>query len=400
MSTITPLSHEDSRIAVSVIVPARNSASHLENCLKCLKKSVGGGYEILVIDDASTDQTPEIASRLGVRVLELPNQCGPAVARNRAVQHCRGEILVFIDSDVLVTENVLQQLMGELADDSVSAVFGSYDDHPGARNYVSVYKNLMHHFFHQRSGGHVETFWSGCGAIRKSVFDQIGGFSEAFAFPSIEDIELGMRLAENGHSILLSPQIQVQHAKRWTLPGLIHTDIFRRGIPWTRLLLSRNGLTDNLNTSGEQRASVMIAAVMALGIGVISVLNPAFALVPCCVFLLMWVSDILSSQDVLRQAVIKTSASILVVTTVLCVMWEPLSLSILLLSGMIWMINRSSLRFLCRVEGVSFAVMSLPLHLVYFLYCGVSFAAGVLCHWMNLPLLVERDGEKIPQKAD
>ena len=162
-----PVVNEECGVEVSVIVPADKTVRHLENCLRYIKRSISCRYEIPVVDDASTDHTRGIALQMGARVVQLPIKSGPAAARNRAVGQCRGNILASIDSDVLVKDNVLQQLWDGLRDDSVSAVFGSYDNSPEARNAVSVLKNLMHHFFHQRSAGHVRTFWSGCGTIKK-----------------------------------------------------------------------------------------------------------------------------------------------------------------------------------------------------------------------------------------
>jgi hypothetical protein len=79
-------------------------------------------------------------------------------------------------------------------------------------------------------------FWSGCGAIRRELFLKHSGFDESYARPAIEDIELGNRIHALGHRILLQPDIQCAHLKRWTLWGGIVTDIQARGIPWTQLI--------------------------------------------------------------------------------------------------------------------------------------------------------------------
>ena len=394
MPRLIPAVHEECDIEVSVIVPAHNAGTHLENCLSCLQASVGCRYEILVVDDASTDHTRKIALQMGAYVVQLQTKSGPAAARNSAVGQCRGKDLAFIDSDVLVTEDVLQQLRDALKDASVAAVFGSYDTCPKARNFVSVFKNLMHHFFHQRSAGNARTFWSGCGAIKKNIFEDIGGFDERFSLPGVEDIELGMRLTERGHSIILDPSIQAKHTKKWTLKSLMYTDIFRRGIPWTRLMLNRDGLYDRLNTSRGHRASVLLAGIMALMTCIISVLNPLFAFAPIFVFLLLLVSDYLSAKDGIRKPVLTISAVILVSGSLLYLIYEPLTLSLAFFALMILIINVSSCVFLLRTEGVAFVVMSLPLHLLYYFYCGLAFAAGALCHWLKLPLFPNQKGTK------
>ncbi len=88
---------------------------------------------------------------------------------------------------------MIRQVLDENQD--VSAVFGSYDDEPAERNFLSQYKNLLHHFVHQEGATDAGTFWAGCGAIRKDMFASVNGFnSEKYPYPSIEDIELGIRL--------------------------------------------------------------------------------------------------------------------------------------------------------------------------------------------------------------
>jgi len=81
--------------------------------------------------------------------------------------------------------------------------------------------------------------WAGCGAVRRAAFVEVGGFQEGYLRPSIEDIELGYRLSESGGRIRLAAEVQVRHLKRWTLASIVRTDVWRRGVPWTELLLER-----------------------------------------------------------------------------------------------------------------------------------------------------------------
>ena len=94
------------------------------------------------------------------------------------------------------------------------AVFGSYDDAPAAAGLVARYKNLYHHYVHQRSGASAQSFWAGCGAVRRSAFLAVGGFDEErYPRPSIEDIELGYRLTDAGYRIRFRPDLMVKHLK-------------------------------------------------------------------------------------------------------------------------------------------------------------------------------------------
>ena len=234
--------------AISVIVPARNCPDQLRRSLVSLKNSDFGSYELIVVDDASQDSTPQVAYELGARVVRLSQQSGPAQARNRGAEIAQGRILLFIDADVCVQRTTLSEFARVFREDAtVAAAFGSYDDRPKAGNLVSQYRNLLHHYVHQQGCKEASTFWAGCGAVRRDVFRDIGGFDARYARPCIEDIELGIRLRKAGHRILLSPDIQVTHLKHWSFVGMLKADIFDRAITWTTLILSERDCTNDLN---------------------------------------------------------------------------------------------------------------------------------------------------------
>src|SRR5262245_32579216 len=96
-------------LAISTIIPARNCAAQLQECLEALQATEGIDHEIIVVDDASTDDTPNVALRRGVRVHQLDVQSGPAAARNRGASEARGEYLVFVDADVCVQPRTMRQ---------------------------------------------------------------------------------------------------------------------------------------------------------------------------------------------------------------------------------------------------------------------------------------------------
>jgi GT2 family glycosyltransferase len=139
-------------------------------------------------------------------------------------------------------------------------VFGSYDAQPRAKGTVSQFRNLLHHFVYQQGNREAATFWAGCGAVRRTVFEEIGGFDQKrFRYPSIEDIELGYRLRRAVFNILLDKSLQGTHLKP-TLLSFIKTDIVRRAVPWSWLILETKRLPNDLNLSLHQRASFALLA--------------------------------------------------------------------------------------------------------------------------------------------
>ena len=130
-------------------------------------------------------------------------------------------MLFFVDADVVVPPTAVGAVRACLSDPALAAVIGCTTKTPAAPNFVSQFKNLAHRFVHQQAGDEVPTFWGACGAIRRTVFVALGGFDERFDLPSIEDIELGMRLTRAGGHIRIQKDLEVTHLKRWTLTSLV-----------------------------------------------------------------------------------------------------------------------------------------------------------------------------------
>ncbi len=255
--------------SISVIVPAYRAAHLLPGVLAPLLEMQRRGEvtEVMVIDDCSPDDTADVARRLGARVLSTPANGGPGAARNLAASEALGDIIWMIDSDVIADPSGAGIIRAAFRDPSVKAVFGSYDTAPAGTPWFSRYKNLVHRFYHQRGRREARTFWAGCGAIERDLYLRIGGFDvETYKVPSIEDIELGYRITAAGGRILLLPDLEAKHLKVWTIRNAIFTDIFRRALPWSRLMIAREGLTDDLNTGKAERikAAVAIAFFMTL----------------------------------------------------------------------------------------------------------------------------------------
>jgi GT2 family glycosyltransferase len=154
-------------------------------------------------------------------------------------------------------------------DPELVGVFGSYDDDPAAAGTVSRFRNLLHHHVHQQSAGPIASFWSGLGAIRRDAFDAAGGFdAQSFSVSSMEDVELGMRLAAAGARIELDPELRGKHLKGWTLRSMVKTDVVRRGAPWVAVLMRRRELPGELNLSRHHRVAGLgwlttVAAIVA-----------------------------------------------------------------------------------------------------------------------------------------
>jgi glycosyltransferase involved in cell wall biosynthesis len=342
-STIEPTRDAPVLIRVSVIVPAYNNPGELSQCVTALRAAATSDTELIVVDDASEDDVSSAAANFGAQVLRLARNAGPAAARNHGARHARGQTLFFVDADVVVPNDAIGRIRATLDGHSeIAAVFGSYDSRPAAPGLVSQYRNLLHHFVHQTGNAEAATFWAGCGAVRRQAFEHVGGFDEQrFPRPSIEDIELGYRLRRAGYRICIDKSLQSMHLKRWTLRSIVRTDVICRAIPWSRLILESAEAPDYLNVQASQRASVALT-----GLG-----------------------------------------SLLLLTSPLHLML--LTLTFACMAAVVF-INRDLYTFFYRARGTFFAAACVPLHLLYFVCCGV----GYQCAWA-LSMLQRRRAARV-----
>ncbi|MDB5349811.1 MAG: glycosyl transferase [Planctomycetota bacterium] len=336
-----PASPAPRRPPLSIVIPVYNGGPDFERCLRGVRSNSGIEYEIVVVDDGSTDGSAAVAERFGARVLRNETARGPAAARNAGAEAALAPIVFFLDADVELHPDALKKALARFeSHPRIDALFGSYDDQPAAPGLVSRYRNLLHHYVHQQGefideARPAHTFWTGCGAIRRDVFLGLGGFDPSlYRRPAIEDIELGYRLSRSGYVVNLVRDIQATHLKRWTLRSVLMTDIFHRGLPWMLLMLRSRTAESDLNVSQSQRASVA-ATGMSLAAIPLAIKSPIAGLVPLAA--LVWIA----------------------------------------------ILNRDFYRFLARKRGWGFAFAAFPLHYAYFCCCGASVALALVVK--NLP---------------
>lgn len=436
---------------LSVIIPVLNGEATIAELLRSLHASSRTPDEIIVVDDGSTDRSAAIAASLGATVLATPGRCGPATARGIGAREARGDLLVFLDADVFVhpgsnrhpgTIALLERALSE--DSSLHAVFGSYDTSPREPNFVSQWKNLSHHFVHQKGHPEAQTFWAGCGAIRKDTFLAVGGFDLRYRGATIEDIELGYRLRERGYRIRLDPSILCTHAKRWTAWSAWKTDLLYRGIPWTRLILRTGIVPNDLNVSIAQRASLLLAWLMVAAFASAAITLPAASLAGMLLFVLAqlqawWTEPATLGRKGLRWATpfALTAAALFVAVTFglplfavslvlglvlafffrrrpanlrsrledACYLFysgftllalavdlppDPEILAAGILALALLGLNQDYYAFLARERGIAFVMAAVPFQLVYHLTNGISLLAGAILTFRESPALLLR----------
>ena len=152
-------------LSLSVVVPVHYLDRNYPRCLKSLSETNPSPEEIIIVVDGDTEGAWRSEEPLEASVLRTPSIRGPAVARNLGARKAGGDILLFVDADVTVSRDIVKRVLDLFEHDTaLAAVIGSYDDSPGAPNFLSQYKNLFHHYTHQHSREDASTFWGACGA--------------------------------------------------------------------------------------------------------------------------------------------------------------------------------------------------------------------------------------------
>lgn len=254
-----------SSLNFSIIIPVKRDDPFIERCISAALKAVPAGSEIIVVLDGwETNRLDHFVDTSRVRVLHHP-KAGPAVCRHFGAQKSVHEWLCFLDSDVLVHPDTFEKAISALLGSGDDGLIGSYDDRPESSSTVSRFRNLLHHFHHQRNNGSAGVFWGAFGMVRRSAYFQVNGFDPVFRMASVEDIDLGYRLAEHGYRVRIRSHVQVCHLKEWTLNNMIQTDIWLRARPWTMLMRKYRRWGERpLNTSGREQLSAALSCFTPL----------------------------------------------------------------------------------------------------------------------------------------
>lgn len=339
-----------SALPLSVVVPVHNGVATLDRSLTALLASrmARDDYELIVVDDASTDGSAAVAARYADTVVRLTGrESGPAYARNRGAELARGEVVAFVDADAGVQRHTLPGLLEMLRlHPGLDAISASHDEALEAANFASQYWNLLVRFgeqSHAEADGHLT---SGCALIRRSVLVQVGMYDEwRFGTACLESVELGKRLVEAGYGVLLSRELQVTQLKRWSMWSVSRE-------AWKRSALLARSL-------GYQRTRESAPTEVAFTL--VQAAAPAFALI---------------ATIVLCSAFVGESSRSLAVT--------------IAIAGLV-MANLSVHRFFARARGLAFAIAAAPVHIL--MQC---FGAVALCKGR---VMREAIGDQLPDAA-
>ncbi|MGI6454390.1 MAG: glycosyltransferase [bacterium] len=333
----------------SICIPVYNGMNSLPDTLRSIRNLDYPGYEIVVVDDASKDQTADMAEQAGARVIRLSTNSGPATARNRAAQEASGEILLFTDSDVLIPKSALAQIRQVLFQTGADAIQGTFSLVCPYSNYFSQYKNLYNRFVLNQLPDWIDTTFTSITAVKREAFLQCGGFDQNIKGASVEDRTLGRNLIDSGYKIYLDRSLEVIHNKYLSGWGFMKNQ-YKRSRDLIKLLL-RNRLKKKQSTMESsvqnQDTSVQNQKQMRFGTNALSTM--------------------------LRIPLIY-----LILLLVVFALISPILWGVVLLLGIIYLYLISAFElYLLRIKGPGFALRGIPVNMLDAFISGLGILAGI-----------------------
>jgi cellulose synthase/poly-beta-1,6-N-acetylglucosamine synthase-like glycosyltransferase len=209
------------QLAATVVIPARDAAHCVGRAVRAIRDQqddAGRSVRVIVVDDASLDDTAAVARAAGAEVL-VGAGLGPARARNLGVAAANTDLIVFTDADCEARPGFLAALLAPLSNPSVVGVTGAYETQQ--RSWVARFVQVEYEERYARMAQReridfVDTY---AAAYRREVLEAVGGFDERYLRPSTEDQELSFRVAEAGLGLVFAPAARVGHLHAATLWG-------------------------------------------------------------------------------------------------------------------------------------------------------------------------------------
>jgi glycosyltransferase involved in cell wall biosynthesis len=235
---------------ISFVIPMYNGEKTIAKTLESLKSVDYDDFEVIVVDDCSTDSSVEIVKKFNCQLVRADKKLGAALARNVGVENSKGDLIFFIDADILVYPDCAKRVAKTFEENQdVVAVVGVLSKDNPYSNFSSQYKNFHMHYYMKNMPRYISCVYTSVTAIRRDTFKKVGFFDSKtcrVCNASVEDIDLGQRISDAGFKIMLDPELQVVHMRNFTLRALISND-FRRAIDWSLLFLQKSGLKRSIH---------------------------------------------------------------------------------------------------------------------------------------------------------
>ena len=248
---------------ISVIVPNHNGEKTIGRCLEAAFASQYSSFEIIVIDDCSSDDSVTVIAKYPCRLIRLSEHGGASKARNTGAQNAAGELLLFIDSDCLLQPDTLAKAAAAYRENGPGVIIGgTYTLLPYDQQFFSIFQSVYIHYSETKNCHNPDYIATHAMLITKDLFLKNGAFNENF-MPILEDVEFSHRLKKNGIKMLIEPEIQVQHIFNFTLGKSMRNGI-RKSKYWSIYSLKKRDLLADSGTASQEFKFNVLACFITL----------------------------------------------------------------------------------------------------------------------------------------
>jgi glycosyltransferase involved in cell wall biosynthesis len=236
-------------ISISVIVPNYNADATIGICLKALYSSGHQPFEVIVVDDCSTDKSAEVISRFPCRLIRLLRHSGASTARNTGARESSGELLFFIDADCVVQEDTLARAAAAYEENRACVIGGSYTPLAYDDTFFSTFQSIFINYseLKYREPDYIA---SHAMVMSREIFMQSGGFPEDF-MPILEDVEFSHRLKRFGVRLIMDDGILVRHIFYYDIGKSLRNAV-KKARYWIAYSLANKDLANDSGTASVE----------------------------------------------------------------------------------------------------------------------------------------------------
>lgn len=255
------MENTDSRVFISVVIPNRNGQNSLAACLRAATGQDYPAFEVIVVDDASTDNSVAVIEKYPCTLISLDEHSGASAARNTGARAASGEVIFFTDSDCVMPPGTIQRAADAYQKHPDKVTGGTYSTDSYDKGFFNRFQAVFVNFSESKRTvpDYVATHSM---VISKKTFEASGGFDENF-MPILEDVEFSHRLKANGVRLHLEPRLVVQHIFGFDLRGSLR-NAYRKTHYWVMYSLKHKDLlTDSGTASFELKLNTALWGVYA-----------------------------------------------------------------------------------------------------------------------------------------
>lgn len=322
---------------ISIVIPNYNGVATIAPCLRAALASRYDPFEIVVVDDGSTDDSVPVIERFPCRLVRFDKRLGAAAARNAGARHARGDILFFTDADCLIEPDALAVAARTIAAAGPDAIVGgTYTPIPHDADFYSLFQSIFIHYSETKKADNPDYVAAHAMVVDAEAFRDSGGFSEDF-LPIIEDVNYSHRMRRAGFRLIMDSEIQVQHVFNFSLYRSLRNAV-RKSMYWTMYSVANGDLFEDSGTASvEMKVNVAVFAMCVFLLVAFAFTENQLALLAMAVAIL---ANIVVSRKLIAAFYRISGGGFAAVATLYYMAVYPLAVGAGIIAGMVYFMAR------------------------------------------------------------